>query len=70
MEKAELIKAISKRVNINPEQEEWAFDQAIFELVLPQIFHKTNGRGGFINNNSCTNNCADELFAARLRTLG
>ena len=68
MEKTELIKAISKRANINTEQAEVALDQAIVELVSPKIFPKTGEEVGFINDNSCTNNCTDELLAARLRT--
>ncbi|MBU0970283.1 MAG: hypothetical protein KKC20_06525 [Proteobacteria bacterium] len=68
MEKSELIKAISKRANINPEQAELALDQTIVDLISPKIFPKTGEEVGFINDNNCKNNCKDALIPDQMRT--
>ncbi len=56
MEKAELVKVLSQRLRMEPQQAEQAVELVIAELVSPAILRKPGAEVAFLDN-SCTNNC-------------
>lgn len=58
MEKAELIKDITKRFKLEQNQAELVINEVIAELVSPYVLKRPGEEVGLLDN-SCRNNCKE-----------